>query len=71
MNSTPITISYKETGREIGHTGLKKRVEIEQRRRKAIAIKRKFAKWLKETLAEIERLEKKGVGAYAEIDRDS
>mgnify|MGYP003624326787 CR=1 FL=1 len=51
--------------------GLKKRVEVEQRRRKAAAIKRKLAKWLQETLAEIEKLEKQGVGAYADPKRDS
>tara|TARA_R100000951_G_scaffold83062_2_gene70779 strand:+ start:2040 stop:2198 length:159 start_codon:yes stop_codon:yes gene_type:complete len=51
--------------------GLKKRIEVEQRRRKAIAIKRKLAKWLQETLAEIEKLESRGVGAYAESDKDS
>jgi len=56
----------KETGRYISHMGLKKRVDIEQRRRKAATIKRKLAKWLEETLAEIEKLETEGVGAYAE-----
>ena len=61
----------KQTGRSISHSGLKKRIEVEQRRKKASAIKRKFAKWLEETLAEIEKLETKGVGAYSEIDRDS
>ena len=47
----------RETGRYISHMGLKKRVDIEQRRRKAATIKRKLAKWLEETLAEIEKLE--------------
>ena len=61
----------RETGRSIGHTGLKRRIEVEQRRKKTITIKRKLAKWLKETLEEIEKLETKGVGAYAETDRDS
>ena len=50
--------------------GLKKRVEVEQQRRKAAAIKRKLAKWLEETLAEIDHLEKEGVGAYATISTD-
>ena len=59
----------KETGRYISHMGLKKRIEVEQKRRKASAIKRKLAKWLEETLAEIEKLETQGVGAYSE-DRD-
>lgn len=61
----------KETGRHISHGGLKKRVEVEQRRRKALAIKRKLAKWLEETLEEIEKLETQGVGAYAEYTDDS
>jgi len=56
----------KETGRYISHMGLKKRIEVEQRRKKAATIKRKFAKWLQETLTEIEKLETQGVGAYAE-----
>jgi hypothetical protein len=56
----------KETGRYISHMGLKKRIEVEQRRKKAATIKRKFAKWLQEILAEIEKLETQGVGAYAE-----
>jgi hypothetical protein len=51
--------------------GLKKRIEVEQRRRKAITIKRKFAKWLQETLHEIEKLESQGVGAYSESREDS
>ena len=61
----------KETGRYISHMGLKKRIEVEQKRRKAATIKRKLAKWLQETLAEIEKLETQGVGAYADIREDS
>ena len=56
----------QETGRYISHMGLKKRIEVEQKRRKAYAIKRKLAKWLEETLSQIEKLEKQGVGAYSE-----
>jgi hypothetical protein len=61
----------KETGRYISHMGLKKRIEVERRRRKVITIKRKFAKWLQETLSEIEKLESQGVGAYSESREDS
>ena len=61
----------KETGRSISHMGLKKRIEVEQRRRKVLTIKRKFAKWLQETLEEIEKLESQGVGAYSESREDS
>ena len=56
----------KETDRYISHMGLKKRIEVEQKRRKASAIKRKLAKWLEETLSQIEKLETQGVGAYSE-----
>ena len=61
----------KETGRYISHMGLKKRVEVERKRKKAATIKRKLAKWLEETLEEIEKLETQGVGAYAEYTDDS
>ena len=61
----------KETGRYISYTGLKKRIEVEQRRKTASAIKRKLAQWLEETIQEIEKLETQGVGAYAEIREDS
>jgi len=54
----------KQTGRYISYSGLKKRIDLEQRRKKAAAIKRKLAKRLEETLKEIEKLENEGVGAY-------
>lgn len=50
--------------------GLKKRVEIERKRKNAAAAKRKLAKWLEETLAEIEKLETEGVGAYRGIGKN-
>ena len=53
------------------YTGLKKRIDVEQKRRKALTIKRKLAKWLQETLDQIEKLERKGAGAYTEPDKDS
>ena len=55
----------KQTGRYISHSGLKKRLDIERRRKRSAAIKRKLAKRLEETLKEIEKLEKGGVGAYS------
>ena len=45
--------------------GLKKRVEIERRRKKTAAIKRKLAKRLEETLQEIKKLEEQNIGAYS------
>ena len=56
----------KHTDRCISHMGLKRRVEIDRRRKKAAIIKRRLAKRLQETLAEIEKLEKGRVGAYSE-----
>ena len=55
----------KTTGRYISHMGLHKRIKIEQKRKKSAAIKRKLAKRLEETLAEIEKLEKNKIGAYS------
>ena len=55
----------KQTGRYISFRGLKKRLDVERRRKKAASIKRKLAKQLEETLQEIEKLEKGGVGAYS------
>jgi hypothetical protein len=57
-----------QTGRSITHAGLKKRIEVERRRKKAAAIKRKLAHRLEETLREIERLEQGRVGAYSEYE---
>src|SRR6056300_1347805 len=58
----------KQTGRYISHMGLKKRVDIERRRKKAAAIKRKLAKRLEETLQEIQKLEEENIGAYRVIN---
>ncbi len=54
----------KQTGRSISHMGLKKRVDIERKRKKAATIKRKLAKRLEETLQEIKKLEEECIGAY-------
>jgi hypothetical protein len=57
-----------QTGRSITHAGLKKRIEVERRRKKAATIKRKLAQRLEEILREIERLEQGRVGAYSEYE---
>ena len=57
----------KQTGRYISHMGLKKRLDIERRRKKAAAIKRKLAQRLEETLKEIQKLEEENIGAYRVI----
>ena len=56
----------KHTIRCISHTGLKRRVEIDRRRKKTVIIKRRLAKRLQETLSQIETLENCRVGAYSE-----
>jgi len=55
----------KQTGRSISHMGLKKRLSIERKRKKAVIIKRRLAQRLQETLQEIEKLENGRVGAYS------
>jgi hypothetical protein len=57
----------KKTGRSITFDGLKKRVDIENKRRRSAAIKKGLAKRLKKTLEEIEKLEKKSIGAYSKV----
>jgi len=54
----------KESGRYISHVGLRKRIEVERKRKRAATIKRKLARRLEKTLQEIEKLEKGSVGAY-------
>ena len=57
-----------QTGKSITAMGLKKRVDIERRRKKAASIKRKLAERLEETLAQIEKLEKQNTGYYTLTD---
>ena len=59
-----------QTGRSISHSGLQKRILIERRRKKAASIKRRLAKRLEETLAEIEKLEKGVTGYYTICEGD-
>ena len=44
--------------------GLKKRVDIDRKRKKTALIKRRLAKQLEETLKEIQKLEEGHIGAY-------
>ena len=55
----------KQTGRYISAMGLKKRVDIDNKRKRSSVIKRRLAKLLQETLQEIEKLEKGHIGAYS------
>ena len=45
--------------------GLKKRIQIERKRKKAVTIKKRLAQRLEKTLQEIETLEKNKIGAYS------
>ena len=53
-----------QSGRRITHDGLKKRIDVERRRKSLAAIKRKLAIWLEETIHQYEALEKERIGYY-------
>ena len=54
----------KESGRYISHVGLKKRIDIERKRKKAATIKRKLAARLEKTIQEIEKLDQEKTGTH-------
>ena len=56
----------KQTSRSISGEGLRKRMAIEQKRKRTASIKREIARRLQETLTEIQKLEKKGIGSYSQ-----
>ena len=53
----------KESGRYISHVGLKKRIQVERKRKKAATIKRKLASRLEKTIQEIQKLEQETTGS--------
>jgi uncharacterized sporulation protein YeaH/YhbH (DUF444 family) len=53
-----------QSGRSITHDGLKKRLDVERKRKRITAIKRQYAKRLEKTLRQIEILEKERPGSY-------
>ena len=55
----------KESGRYISHVGLKKRIQVERKRKKAATIKRKLAARLEKTIQEIQKLEQETTGSAA------
>lgn len=55
-----------ETGRYISHVGLKKRLELEDRRKRSLRSLRVYKKKLKETIALIEKLENDRIGVNSE-----
>ena len=54
----------KETGRYISHMGLKKRIEIERKRKKSTTIKRELTRRLEKAIKEIEKIETERTGSY-------
>ena len=54
----------KQTNRSISAPGLRKRIQIEHRRKTAASIKRNIAKRLEAILCEIKALEEENIGAY-------
>jgi len=58
----------QQTGRSISFRGLKKRIDIENKRRKVTGIKRQLAKRLEKTLHQIKKLEE-STGRYTTEDR--
>ena len=54
----------KQTGRYISHTGLKKRVRVETRRKKAATFKRELARRLEKTLKEVRKNEENSIGSH-------
>ena len=54
-----------QSGRSITHDGLKKRIDVERKRKRLTTIKRKFAERLQKALREIEILETERVGYYS------
>ena len=64
----------KQTGRPITQQALRRRVDIDLKRKKATSAKRFLAKRLEKILKEIETLEKNRIGAYStyeESEEDS
>ena len=61
-----------QSGKSISHYGLKKRLDVERKRKRITSIKRQYAKRLEKALRQIEILEKERTGAYAyEGDNDT
>ena len=53
-----------QSGRSITHDGLKKRLDVERKRKRITTIKRQYAKRLEKALRQIEILEKERPGSY-------
>ena len=60
-----------QSGRYISHMGLKKRIDVERKRKSLAAIKRKLAQRLEKALRQYEILEKERLGYYTYEEEDS
>lgn len=56
----------KETGREISHEGLRKRVNSERKRKRSVAVSKQWAEKYKKAMEEAERVEAKLGGSTPE-----
>ena len=61
----------KQTGRPITQQALRRRVDIDLKRKKATTAKRFLAQRLQKILKEIETLEKNRIGAYSTYEEES
>ena len=57
-----------QSGKSISHMGLKKRVDLERKRKTTARIKRELAKRLQEAITQYETLEKERVGYYTQAN---
>ena len=57
-----------QSGRSISHMGLKKRVDIERKRKTVARIKRELAQRLQKAITHYETLEKERVGYYTQAN---
>ena len=60
----------RNTGREISHVGLKKRLDNERRRKNKAGSLRRWADYAKKAIAKAEELEAKRLGAKAQSDEE-
>jgi len=60
-----------QSGRRISHSGLRKRIDVERKRKSLAAIKRKLTKRYEKALKQYEILEKERLGYYTYAEEDS
>jgi hypothetical protein len=59
-----------QSGKSITHDGLKKRIDVERKRKRLAAIKRYYAKRLQKALQQVEALEKNYTGYFIYEDEE-